>query len=190
MCEKRIIDWCTGRFERGVCRVLDIGSGNGHLLLSFAKRGFTNLQGIDYSEYAVKLGEALLQQNEVRASFDRVDFLDSADQWIQESQVSFDLLLDKGTFDAISLMPSDSSDKQAHFEHVKGLCAKFKASLMALWKDPLLGRFIITSCNWTREELEHLFGPEFTVVDQIEHPKFSFGGAEGQVVTTLVLMCS
>lgn len=33
-CEKRIIEWCTANFDRESCRVLDIGSGNGHLLLS------------------------------------------------------------------------------------------------------------------------------------------------------------
>lgn len=101
---------------------------------------------------------------------------------------SFDLLVDKGTFDAISLMPSDTinpSDKQSHLHHVRSLASLFKSSLLRLWKSGS-SRFVITSCNWTREELEGFFGPELVVEHQIEHPKFSFGGASGQVVTTLV----
>lgn len=99
------------------------------------------------------------------------------------------MLIDKGTFDAISLMATESQEEgksAAHMERVRGLCSRFKTSLLKLWRSTST-RFIITSCNWTLAELTTLFAPEFTVEHQIEHPSFNFGGASGQVVTTLVL---
>lgn len=147
---------------------------------------------MDYSENAVKLGHALFSKNEELpvAAFASIDFLnlDSNHSWLHSMVNSFDLLLDKGTFDAISLMPSekvDPTDKQSHLEHVRNLATLFKASLLKLWKSDS-SSFVITSCNWTRPELQGFFGPELVVEHQIEHPKFSFGGASGQVVTTLV----
>lgn len=149
------------------------------MLLSLAKRGFISLTGVDYSENAVQLGRTLLSSQSCEAVFRPLDFLA-----LDEAFDRFDLIIDKGTFDAISLMPP-ASPSASKAEHTGQLAASFKRSLSLLWAGAAT-RFVITSCNWTREELERLFGPEFAAVGQIEHPKFSFGGASGQVVTTLV----
>lgn len=58
----------------------------------------------------------------------------------------FDVCIDKGTFDAISLNPDSTVDGKAHY---------LKALQGALQKG---GLFVITSCNWTKEQLMHFFG--------------------------------
>uniref|UniRef100_A0A0E9X5U0 Methyltransferase domain-containing protein n=1 Tax=Anguilla anguilla TaxID=7936 RepID=A0A0E9X5U0_ANGAN len=45
--------------------VLDIGTGNGSLLVELAKSGFTNLTGIDYSAAAVELAKNVLEQDDL-----------------------------------------------------------------------------------------------------------------------------
>ncbi len=182
-CEKRILEWCVKNFTLDSL-VLDVGSGNGHLCLLLASKGFSNLTGIDYSENAVKLGEALFIKHETlqpNVCFRTVDFLSLMDGELS----TFDLLLDKGTFDAISLMPTEDATAESRTKHIYDLANKFKTSLSKLWAGRQ-SRFIITSCNFTRPELEGFFGPEFRVCHQIEHPSFSFAGASGQTVTTLV----
>lgn len=60
-------------------------------------------------------------------------------------QHQFDVCIDKGTYDAISLNP-DNSLIQRH---------KYKQSVGRLVKPR--GLFIITSCNWTESELVEYF---------------------------------
>lgn len=55
--------------------------------------------------------------------------------------VEYDVCHDKGTYDAVSLCPDDPSSKRA---------AYMKAVHCITRKN---GLFIITSCNWTQEEL-------------------------------------
>jgi hypothetical protein len=93
------------------------------------------------------------------------------------------VLLDKGTFDAVSL----SSEKDAHGRRVS---ERYRARVMPFLKDG--GLFLITSCNWTEEELRRWFEKEepgqdsiFKFRDRIKYPRFQFGGKEGQSVVTL-----
>lgn len=59
----------------------------------------------------------------------------------------FDLCIDKGTFDAISLNPEDR--EIAKLQYMSSLRAVLKSQ----------GHFIITSCNWTKEQLLQIFSP-------------------------------
>jgi hypothetical protein len=59
----------------------------------------------------------------------------------------FDLAIDKGTYDAIALSPVDPKAKR--YQYKKYLCSVLKQQ-----RDSL---FIITSCNWTTEELVDFF---------------------------------
>lgn len=55
------------------------------------------------------------------------------------------------------------------------------------------GLFLVTSCNWTEEELEAWFGEgspdveggRFVRVGKVKYPSFSFGGVKGQTISTL-----
>lgn len=53
----------------------------------------------------------------------------------------FDVCIDKGTFDAISLNPDNSTEGKKLYVHALKDALKYK------------GFFAITSCNWTKEQL-------------------------------------
>ncbi|KAH6671536.1 S-adenosylmethionine-dependentmethyltransferase [Plectosphaerella plurivora] len=95
----------------------------------------------------------------------------------------WDVVLDKGTFDAICL--SDEKDAATGAR----ACEGYKARVLRLVRPG--GLFLVTSCNWTEEELGRWFqGPagdvgSFAQVDRINYPSFQFGGAKGQTISTL-----
>ncbi|KAE8590231.1 hypothetical protein XENTR_v10017985 [Xenopus tropicalis] len=137
-----------------------------------AKSGYCNLTGIDYSSDAVELAKSICEKEGVsqNAQLQVTDFLED----FHPSQ-QFDVCLDKGTFDAVSLDPTGATEKRE--QYVRSLCQALKAQ----------GLFIITSCNWTKEELLSQFGEEFEFKDELPTPTFSFGGKAGHSVTALVL---
>jgi EEF1A lysine methyltransferase 2 len=89
----------------------------------------------------------------------------------------WDVVLDKGTFDAISL--SDERDT-----HDRRLCEGYKERI-----EPLVrcgGLFLVTSCNWTEEELRAWFeGGSFKWHGAIKYRTFSFGGRKGQTISSV-----
>ena len=179
---------------------LDIGCGNGHFLYSIKKQIHANiLYGLDYSESSLKLAEKFLQSKEVSASLFLYDLLqDFSLQSCPVIQYSIDIVVDKGTFDAISLLQDDSCSKNEKRSDViqrvvplyLGNVANFLCSN---------GILCIASCNWTLVELEHLFcsymNSLFVLVEEIPIPTddashrkgtFSFGGVIGNSVTCAV----
>ena len=68
-------------------------------------------------------------------------------QMSQFDDAPFDVCTDKGTYDAISLCPEDSCSKRK----------QYVTSVASLLTDR--GIYIITSCNWTGEEIEQQFEP-------------------------------
>ena len=138
-------------------RILECGSGNGTLLLSFltsphpsSPQSF-HLTGIDYSPGAVTLARgveavrraALADDDEtvntVEIAWRTSDLLkdDIGEQW--------DLVLDKGTFDALTLsnkpLKGDGRlPSRVYPERVARLVREG-------------GFFLITSCNFTEEEI-------------------------------------
>lgn len=88
----------------------------------------------------------------------------------------FNVCLDKGTFDAISLCPDlpQSEARQRYFENVTKL----------LKED---GIFILTSCNWTAKELVSFAEKHFLFSGVIPTPQFNFGGKSGNLVSIVIL---
>uniref|UniRef100_A0A1B6JRY5 Protein-lysine N-methyltransferase g.13754 n=1 Tax=Homalodisca liturata TaxID=320908 RepID=A0A1B6JRY5_9HEMI len=86
------------------------------------------------------------------------------------------VVIDKGTYDAISIDPENARAKRD----------AYKANLMKLLRP--LGRFVISSCNWTKEELLHEFKNDFEYIPQEfkDDNKFQFGGKTGSTVTTVI----
>ncbi|CAI6333228.1 unnamed protein product [Periconia digitata] len=165
-------------------RFLDLGTGNGHLLFSLREDGWEGeLVGVDYSAQSIRLASEILasksQDSQANISFFEFDILaplSPPPTWLAEG---FDVVLDKGTFDAISL--SDEKDTQG-----RRIVEGYRESVERLVKTG--GRFLITSCNWTEEELRAwLEGEEslFMYEDKVKYPSFTFGGKTGSSVCTI-----
>lgn len=172
-----MIAWLTKAFpSRRDVAILELGCGNGHFTAALLEAGFDRLGALDYSETAVELARQLVSNDQV--SIYAADILDLASIPDSESG-KYHVLVDKGTFDAISLSGRDI---------VSEIAPAFKAALRKLSSSertttPL---FIVTSCNWTADELKGIFGPELTPVGEIEHSSFTFGGRKGQDVSTVI----
>ncbi|MEE6486512.1 hypothetical protein FKM82_014621 [Ascaphus truei] len=167
----RMIRWLHARKVPLGASVLDIGTGNGMLLVELAKLGYKSLTGIDYCTDAIELARSICEKEGVSQGvhLQVTDFLDTF-----YTSEQFDVCLDKGTFDAVSLDPSRAAEKRK--QYVQSLCQVLKPH----------GLFMITSCNWTREELLEQFEDEFEITDELPTPSISYGGQAGHSVTALV----
>lgn len=88
------------------------------------------------------------------------------------SENKYFVIHDKGTYDAISLSTDASKNRMTYIEKINKM----------LDND---GYYIITSCNWTKKELESHF-TQFSLLNIIPTPQFTFGGQAGNTVTSLV----
>ncbi|KAK4044635.1 S-adenosyl-L-methionine-dependent methyltransferase [Parachaetomium inaequale] len=102
----------------------------------------------------------------------------------------WDLVLDKGTFDAVSLSGE-------HDSLGRRICEGYGARVLQLLRTG--GIFLVTSCNWTEAELRDWFESKtqpttttetgatarLRLAGRIEYPSFRFGGVKGQTISTL-----
>lgn len=148
---ERMVDWVLDHIEdHTATKALDLGCGNGHLLLALADEGFTDLTGIDYSSSAITLAQSVAKERgRDDIVYETVDFVKGG--W--EAPKMFDLVLDKGTFDAISLHPDQELAKS---QGVPGPREAYVSSVYHLM-DKAKGTLLITSCNWTMDELINHF---------------------------------
>lgn len=159
--------------------------------------------GLDYSRQSIELAGSLarLYKNSnvpARVSscptiqFEVMDLIrdDATTQpwWsAEEGGEGFDLVLDKGTFDAISLSSDIITTTSNGKEH--RICDLYPGKASQLVKPG--GYLLVTSCNWTEEEVVRWFttaGEGMTkleVYGTIKYPKFKFGGQEGQGVASV-----
>lgn len=167
---------------------LDLGAGNGHLLFEVKDDGWAGrMVGVDYSEKAVELARGILRQTVENSDgecggktadivFERWDIVREAPgSWLEEG--GFDVVLDKGTFDAISL--SEDVDPQG-----KRIVESYAGKVLALIKPD--GFLLVTSCNWTAEELRGWFQSEdLRYHGTIKYPSYTFGGRKGQTISSV-----
>ncbi|XP_061600608.1 EEF1A lysine methyltransferase 2 [Cololabis saira] len=166
----RVLRWMDKAKIAENAAILDIGTGNGAFLVELIKHGYKNLTGIDYSPASVELARSVLRAEGLTdITIKEMDFLNC-----QGELKGFDVCIDKGTFDAVSLNPEDTKES-------KKLYAQ---ALKDALKDN--GFFIITSCNWTKEQLIERFGEGFEFVQELPTPSFQFGGKTGNSVAALV----
>ncbi|KAI3854882.1 hypothetical protein MKW92_004103 [Papaver armeniacum] len=164
--------------------VLDIGTGNGLFLQEFAKQGFTDLTGTDYSEGAVDLARGLAE----RDGFTNITFM--VDDILETKlERQFRLVVDKGTLDAIGLHPDGHIKKIMYWDTVAKLVSPG-------------GILVITSCNSTKDELMQEveafnqrklaadpLATSFRYVSHVRtYPTFMFGGSEGSRVATVAFV--
>ncbi|XP_015277683.1 PREDICTED: protein-lysine N-methyltransferase METTL10 [Gekko japonicus] len=166
----RLIGWLEKQKIPLDSCILDIGTGNGYLLAELAKSGYTDLIGIDYSPSAIWLSKKVMEKEGLpQVKLQVEDILNPSDELS-----GFHVCIDKGTFDAISLNPENAAEKRK--QYVKSLHRILRPG----------GLFLITSCNWTREELLNEFGEGFLLLEELPTSVFCFGGKTGNNVTVLV----
>ncbi|KAH7313322.1 S-adenosyl-L-methionine-dependent methyltransferase [Stachybotrys elegans] len=168
---------------------LDLGCGNGSMLLALCEEQWSGrMMGVDYSAQSVALAQQVAASTSwgQNVQFREWDVIAGPMEHVLEPTLpdeGWDVVLDKGTFDAISL--SDEKDAQG-----RRLCEGYRSRVWQLARRG--GIFLITSCNWTEEELRGWFedkdepgNPGFSLVGRVNYRTFSFGGAKGQTITTL-----
>lgn len=168
--------------------------------MDLVNAGFKKVTGADYSEKAIDLARDVLKDRGITSV--ELHVCDITAPELDETLKNFKVVNDKGTYDAISLNPENSKDQRQ----------KYITNLDKLLSPD--GYFVITSCNWTREELTEHFQnckfitgaksnrffnvcytllqnffqfSDFQVIHEIPTKTFTFGGKTGRRVTQLVL---
>ncbi|CAG8888600.1 unnamed protein product [Penicillium egyptiacum] len=131
---------------------------------------------IQFEEWDILSSKALLSETGLGISPSSEETL----PWFPYNEGGFDIVLDKGTFDAVSLADDAKTTR---------VCERYPDIARRLVRRG--GFLIVTTCNWTEEELVHWFtggrtsGDRLAVWGRVEYPRFRFGGHEGQGVCTV-----
>ncbi|KAK6464013.1 methyltransferase domain-containing protein [Scheffersomyces coipomensis] len=181
-------------FQKSDISFLDLGTGNGHLLFQLnedlqeeydGEESF-NFTGIDYSPDSVEFAEKIAHKKyeDTDFKFQQVDLLKKDDAFFSDAHIGkYDILLDKGTLDAIALNqdPIEEHDGKIGMEVYASQVSKF------MHKDSIL---LITSCNFTETELVRIFNEnsDLIVWDKINYPSFQFGGVKGSTVCSIAFI--
>ncbi|TDG40215.1 hypothetical protein AWZ03_013360 [Drosophila navojoa] len=171
--QQRIVDWLLKQenINKKTARVLDLGCGNGMFLIALANEGFARLTGVDYSPMAIELAMGIAKDQALDINYKVADLTQSESLALG----TYSIIHDKGTYDAVSLCPDDPKEKRNNYLSTVSKLLQDDQSL-----------FIITSCNWTEDELLHSFKHLFVKKCTIPTPTFKFGGKVGNVVTSIV----
>lgn len=176
--------------------VLDLGTGNGNLLFDMLETSAdledivspASMVGIDYSAASIDLAKAIGKKRGEgcdKVTFLQSDLLDDAavdslvhlpSQSLASSERKWDLVCDKGTMDAVALSSQTINGKLPIDLYTHAVAQLVK-------KD---GLFLITSCNFTEQEVTERFTKVgFTVHTVLPTPTFTFGGAKGSTTTSI-----
>lgn len=195
---EKMVDWALDHVPTDPSPyILEVGAGNGNLLFALHEAGFAaeRMRGVDYSADAVKLAQAIAtskqrakDEHEEDASvtgpgaitFAVCDFLAEDVPLLGGVQgvATWDLVLDKGTFDAIALAGQNEQGANIADGYMSRVGRVVKPG----------GYFLITSCNFTEDELKLKFATSetgLTYHSRIPFPSFSFGGKSGNVYSSV-----
>lgn len=178
--EDRMVDFMVEnltKFNNKESSVIDLGTGNGHLLFELAENDFeAQMLGVDYSVESVRFATEIAKEKDYDVKFARADIFDS--KW---SPGQFDVVLDKGTLDAIALSGlTVGENNQSVVEVYSTVIEKILKSN---------GIFLITSCNFTQEELIKIITKgELEVWETIKYPVFEFGGIKGSTICSVAFI--
>lgn len=188
--------------ETNITNFIDLGTGNGHFLFELVQdeefvENFpekNRLLGCDYSAKSIELArniqrEKFLDSETIQnhLTFEVIDLFDEESDFFNSvknnKKEKFQVVTDKGTLDAIALSGmskfSPSLDKDIslvdYYPHVI---------------DNLLaenGMFLITSCNFTQEELIRIIEStgNLKYYSHVNYPSIEFGGVKGSTICTV-----
>jgi 2-polyprenyl-3-methyl-5-hydroxy-6-metoxy-1,4-benzoquinol methylase len=166
--QTRIIKWLKKHNIPKDTSIIDLGTGNGAMLLELFDEDFKNLTGCDYSEKSIELAKQIAKDKNCDCiQYKVIDLLSTV-----TTLGTFKICHDKGTFDAIGLMEDSEAKKKKYVENVWNLLEDN-------------GLFIITSCNFCEEELEKSFHNYFAKFEVIPSQTFQFGGKVGKTTTSI-----
>lgn len=142
---EKMVDWIVDHYPISTDltespTILEIGCGNGTLLFAVHEAGYNprRIHGIDYSENAISLAKSIASRKETEDAtaiqLTVHDFLTEDVPRDDNTSRGWDLILDKGTFDAISLGEKDGSGRAPHWRYPQRLSTLMKPG----------GRFLIT----------------------------------------------
>ena len=145
----RVVRWLSKNEDLvpKIAHILDLGCGNGKSCFELACEGYDNVIGVDYCSEAIELSRKIAEKHDVtNVKFQTCDILTDIDSLRSDiGRQTFDVCMDKGTYDAVSLNPDNPKEKrEKYIQNVALLLEK-------------QGFLIITSCNWTEEELKTQF---------------------------------
>ncbi|CCM01389.1 uncharacterized protein FIBRA_03440 [Fibroporia radiculosa] len=202
---EKMVDWALEHMPPDMSNaphILEVGAGNGNLLFALHDAGYAadRLCGVDYSTDAVRLARAIAQSHShkgdedgdhaTRKAKDAITFvtrdflrddvppLGSMTVLQVGSSAVWDLVLDKGTFDAMALAGKDDNGISLADSYPHRVATVVRPG----------GFFLITSCNFTLEELKTKFSTPETGLEyhsRIPFPSFSFGGKSGNVYSSV-----
>eukprot|EP00164_Ancoracysta_twista_P011765 GFYU01018263.1.p1 GENE.GFYU01018263.1~~GFYU01018263.1.p1 ORF type:complete len:282 (-),score=53.12 GFYU01018263.1:160-1005(-) len=181
VCAKALVEAMSACSARDG-RVVDVGTGNGHMCRAFRSAGFADVMGVDYNSHAIKLAKYLqdsYNQNHpdstTSIAYNTLDFTDYDAVVATVGAETCCIVHDKSTLDSIAMVSRPKEDIDAY---AKAVSAILKPG----------GHFIITSCNHSLEELDEIFCPDLSEepsTDSVEfgrtnlHLRRVKGGSEG-----------
>ncbi|WKX88897.1 hypothetical protein Q1695_008492 [Nippostrongylus brasiliensis] len=183
--ENRMIDFVRKNVPMSA-HILDLGCGNGSVLRRLRKFGYSRLTGVDYCPAAIELSKRISEEEVEDEAGTRIEFecsitmqfqvLDVLSSSREPFSVRFNVVLDKGTWDAMSL----SADREQRL-------VAYRTTVDEALENG--GKFVIFSCNFTRDELVQMFDDGARIVFHSEIPAahtISFGGRQGVTSTGVV----
>lgn len=176
-------------------KIVDLGTGNGHLLFQLSEDIEEEIEdpkikfhfhGIDYSEdsvaFAQKIKDTMYTDSDL-FKFDQVNLLEKNSKFITNHE--YDILLDKGTLDAIALNQEGISE----IDNEIGMNVYAKQVEKMMHSQSIL---LITSCNFTEEELIKIVvgntEGRLEVWEKINYPSFRFGGVQGSTICSIAFI--
>jgi len=167
-------------------RVLDVGCGNAYTLAwLWTEHDFRHIIGSDYSPNSVEHAKAVLKSQCSTEGLDDGSYemdvvLDDATH-TQLSESSFDLVVDKGTYDAIYLLPGTPEERNDALR-------RYREGVQRVLRKGEGKYFVITTCNFTRDEIITQFSDVFAYYRHVDYPVLEFGGHKGSTNATVVFV--
>lgn len=119
---EKMVEWTTANIpipasSSSSPSIIEIGTGNANLLFALEDSGYApeRMAGVDYSAGAIRLAKSIAAQHGAEGiEFVVNDFLHDPLPRMGVSGVEdgWDLVLDKGTYDAMALMDKDESGRR------------------------------------------------------------------------------